>query len=89
MPLVGHDQDVDLHSADLSARVRYVLTFIPEAQQELLRAYYIEGLPWDELRNDDETRQAVHNRLTRARLAFQKAWLEHAEDDVQVEEEDF
>jgi DNA-directed RNA polymerase specialized sigma24 family protein len=89
VPLLAQVQEVSAQSADLSARVRHVLTFVPEAQRALLFAYYIEGVPWTQLRNGGESRQAVHNRLTRARQAFERAWLDHAEDDVQVGEDDF
>jgi DNA-directed RNA polymerase specialized sigma24 family protein len=89
VPLQGQDHNIDLASAAMSARVRHVLSFMPESQRQELVAHYVEGVPLSALQRGEESRQAVHNRLVKARRAFLRAWLEHAADDVVVKEEDF
>lgn len=86
VPIQGSDEPLDLHSADISARVEHVLKFLPDVQVELLLDYCLNGVPWQELRNGDETKQAVYARVARAKRAFVKAFIEHAGDDVVLDE---
>lgn len=90
VPLQGTSPPIDiayLVSAGVSARVNHVLSFLTKEQRELLRGYYIEGLDRQEL-GFKKSRQAFHERLAWARKAFERAWLEHAADDVYIGEED-
>lgn len=89
VPVVGHEHRVSVKEADLAARVKHVLSFLTMGQREDLRSYYIEGLTWQEMRRGKESRQAVHQRIMWARNAFEKSWLEHAMDDIELREEDF
>ncbi len=88
VPLIGQPQEFDLKRAELDARVRHVLSFVKEEQRELLLAYYVEGLNWSDLRREKESRQAVHERLSWARNSFLKAWIAHAEDELDIKEVD-
>lgn len=89
VPLVSQEYVLDLKGVELAARVQHVLSFLTEAQRDLLWYYYIEHQEWTDLRNGEEKRQTFHERLAWARKAFERAWLEHAEDDIDIGEEDF
>ncbi len=88
VPLIGQPQEFNLKRAELDARVRHVLSFVKEEQRELLRRYYVEGVEWKDLRKSGESRQAVHERLSWARNSFLKAWIAHAEDELDIKEVD-
>src|SRR3990172_3130998 len=89
-PLTARPRTVDLVSAEMSKRVRHVLSFVPPPQAELLQAYYVERASPGEMleRFGAGTRQALHERLGWARQAFERAWLAHAEDPIELTEED-
>ena len=88
VPIMGREYELDWGRVELNARVEHVLSFLPEAQRDLLWAYYIEHLPWQELRNRKESKQAVFGRLERARLSFMRAFIAHAEDPIIITAED-
>lgn len=89
VPMQGRDHEIDVQSASMAARVNHVLSFLSESQEELLRAYYIEGLSLPECARGEESYQAVQQRLQWARRAFLKAWRDHAADEIELREEDF
>lgn len=89
VPMTGFSLPLDLKSVELAARVNHVMTFLTEAQRETLRAHYIEGLILREMARKGETRQSVHERVSWARKAFERAWLEHGEDPITITEEDY
>jgi predicted DNA-binding protein YlxM (UPF0122 family) len=89
VPLISKPQSVNLKGAELGARVEHVLTFLTQKQQDTLMQHYVEGLSLAEMRTGRESRQAVHERVAWARLAFLKAWRDHAEDEIIVKEVDF
>ena len=88
VPLQGSDRELDLASAATGVRVNRALAILPVAQQELLRAHYIEGLSLSQMVRHGESRQAVHERLTWARLAFGRALLAQEHDPIELSEED-
>lgn len=89
VPMQGQDMRINIESMAMAKRVNHVLTFMPVEQRELLLNYYIEGMAWHELVNGTESRQAVHQRLSWARNTFEKQWLLHAQDAVELGAEDF
>lgn len=88
VPIQGTDRELDLESAALGARVNRALATLPARQQELLRAHYIEGLTLSQLARAGESRQAVHERLTWARLAFGRALLAQEDMPIELTEDD-
>ena len=88
LPLVGQEYVLNWQERDLAVRVEHVLSFLAEGQADLLRAYYIEHVPWQELRRMSESRQAVFSRIERAKTSFLRMFIEHAEDDIHLTVED-
>ena len=88
VPLIGQPQEFDLKRVEVAAMVNHVLSFLEDSQRDLLLAYYVEGVNWKDLRRGNESRQAVHERLAWARNAFHKAFIAHAEDDINIKESD-
>lgn len=89
VPLSHGSEPLSLDRAQMSARVEHVLQYIPEDQSDLLWRALVAREAWQTLRNGQESKQAVFQRLNRARLAFLKAWVDHAEDEVVLTSEDF
>lgn len=89
LPILSEPRHLDVSQANINARVKHVLTFIPDVQVKLLLDYCAHNIPWQELRNGEESKQAVYKRISRAKRAFLKAWIAHAEDEVVITERDF
>ncbi|MAG57495.1 MAG: hypothetical protein CMJ83_14480 [Planctomycetes bacterium] len=64
-------------AADVSERISLAMAGLPVAYQEVIRAKYLDRLTVDEIsRRVGATRKAVESRLSRARLAFRRAFSE-------------
>ncbi len=88
IPIQGSPKLLSLPEIELSARVTHVMSFLTLEQHDILMGFYVEGLTWKELKVGKETKQAVYERIAWARKAFETAWVGHAEDPLEITEED-
>ena len=101
IPLQGEPRGIDIPAAAMSVRVQRALGMLTEEQRELLLKRYVQQKTLVELgawpgrhashraRRGRVTKQAVFDRIRRAREAFEQAWLETADLPVTLNEEDF
>jgi DNA-directed RNA polymerase specialized sigma24 family protein len=89
VPLQGEPHGIDIAQAAMSVRVKRALARLTPEQRELLEKRYVQGKTLVEMRSVRESRQAVYDRVRRARVAFEQAWLDTADLPVVLSAEDF
>lgn len=69
--------DLAMQEKEMKVKVWLTLKYLSEGYRKILRLKYIEGLSMAEIAQELKiTVKAVESRLSRARLAFQKAFVE-------------